>query len=114
MPVTFETAVAELAKLPRMYVEPDGSFVWTSPPEVYPPWQVDGTLVDGGATLFYCELKGYCPSEPLDQLLACLSDETSKLVFEEVERGVVIAEEEFRRSLTSLPDAPAAAPDRQA
>ena len=111
--VTFDSALSALAELPRMFIEPDGSFVWTSPSGVT-PWQVDGTLVDAGTTLYYCELKGCCPVESLDQLLACLSDGTSKLVFEAVEQGAMMTEQEFRRSLTSLPGAPAAAPDRLA
>ena len=114
LPVTFESALSALAELPRLFIEPDGSFVWTSPPNIHPSWQVDGTLIDGGRTLFYCESKGCCSPEALDQLLACLCDGTSQLVFESVERGVVMAEDEFRRSLTSLPGAPAAAPDRLA
>jgi hypothetical protein len=113
LPVTFESALSALAEMPRMFIEPDGSFVWTSPAGVA-AWQVDGILVDGGATLYYCELKGCCPPEPLHQLLACLSDGATRLVFEMVEQGVVMGEQEFRRSLTSPPDAPAPAPDRQA
>jgi hypothetical protein len=111
--VTFDSAFSALGKLPRMFIELDGSFVWTSPSGVT-SWQVDGTLIDGGATLFYCELKGRCPPDSLDQLLACLSDGTSKLMFEAVEQGIVFGEEAFRQSLTSLPDAPAPAPDQRA
>jgi hypothetical protein len=110
--VTFDSAFSALGELPKMFIEPDGSFVWTSPAGVA-AWQVDGILVDGGTTLYYCELKGCCPRESLERLLACLSDGTTRLVFEAVERGVLMAEDEFRRSLTSLPDGPELAPDRQ-
>jgi len=111
--VTFDAALSTLAELPRLVVEPDGSFVWKSSPGISPPWQVDGTLVDGGRTLFFCELKGCCPPEPLDQLLACLSDGTARLLFEAVEQGTMMGEEEFR-GFISLPDVPAPAPDRLA
>ena len=57
--VAFEAAFAALSELPRLFIEPDGSFVCTSPPGEA-AWQLDGNLVDGGATLYYCELKGSC------------------------------------------------------
>lgn len=111
LPVTFDAAYASLAELPRLFIEPDGSLVWTSPPGEA-PWQVDGTLVDGGQTLYYCELKGTCPPVPLKQLLRCLSG-GAPLCFEDVESGAELSEDDFRR-LTSPPDAPAAAPHRPA
>ena len=107
LPVTFEEASSALAELSHLFIEPDGSFVWTSPPGAA-SWQADGTLVDGGETLYYCELKGSCPPDTLSQLLRCLSGGVP-LVFEEVEQGTELSEADFCR-LTSPPDAPAAAP----
>lgn len=111
LPVTFDSAFAGLSELPRLFIEPDGSFVRTSPPGEA-AWQVDGTLVDGGDTLYYCELKGNCPPEPLTELLHCLSGDR-ELIFEDVERGVDLNEAEVR-GLTSPPNAPVAAPRRPA
>src|SRR4051812_40193066 len=39
--VTFEQVAAALEVLPRMFFEPDGSFVWVSP-DGEPHWQLDG------------------------------------------------------------------------
>jgi hypothetical protein len=111
LPVSFDDAVAALEALPQMCVEPDGSFVWTSPADAAHRWQIEGNLVDGGQTLYYCELKGACPAEAIEQLLPCLSG-GERLAFEVVERGVVLTEEEFRREITSPPDGPGPAPDR--
>jgi hypothetical protein len=111
LPVTFDAAYSALAELPRLFIEPDGSFVWTSPPGEA-AWQVDGTLVDGGETLYYCELKGMCPPESLDQMLHCISS-NAELTIEDVAQGTTFSKAEFRR-LTSPPDAPAAAPRRPA
>lgn len=102
LPVTFEAAVTALEQLPQMLVEPDGSFVWSSPPGITPGWQVDGTLVDGGPTLLYAELKGTCRVEELDRLLARLSGGSTNLAFEVVEQGIVLTESEFRRELALL------------
>jgi hypothetical protein len=114
LPVSFEAALTEFESLPRMYAEPDGSFIWTSPADATPHWQVEGNLVDGGQMLFYCELKGTCPADTLDQLLRCLSGGVTRLVFEVVERGDVLGEEEFRRAITSPPNEPGPAPGRPA
>lgn len=68
--VTYEQAVERLEALPRMLLEPDGSFVWSgSQPR---PWQIDGVLYDAGGQLGYVELNGNAPSGPLRQLLQAL------------------------------------------
>lgn len=110
LPLAFDAAFAALAELPRLFIEPDGSFVWTSPAGSA-TWQLDGNLVDGGATLYYCELKGSCPPEPLDQILAAVSGNAA-LQFEMVEEGLVLNEEAFRRQFTLPPDTRATAPSR--
>src|SRR5829696_1862669 len=79
--VPFDQAITALAALPRMLVEPDGSFVWTANLDVVPRWQVDGNLVDGGETLYYVELKGSCPAEAFDELLKCVATPSVKLAF---------------------------------
>src|SRR5438046_5830570 len=88
LPVSFDAALALLETMPQMHIELDGSFVLTSLGDTGPRWQVEGNLVDGGQTLFYCELKGTCPPEALDQLLACLSGGATTLALEDVERGI--------------------------
>ena len=110
LPVTFDAALAALAELPRLFIEPDGSFVWTSPPGEA-AWQVDGMLVDGGETLYYCELKGSCPSGALDQVVAAVSGNATPQ-FEMVEEGTVLGEGAFRRQFTLPPNVPVKVPDR--
>ena len=72
LPVSFELAFAEMEQLPRMFIEPDGSFVWRGTSDDGQPWQVDGNLIDRGDVLDYVELKGTCPSERLDDVLRTL------------------------------------------
>src|SRR5687767_6803554 len=55
---SFEDAASRLSGLPRMFFEPDGSFVWVS---TDPAWQVEGYLFDRDRRLQYVELKGSCP-----------------------------------------------------
>jgi hypothetical protein len=94
--VTFDQAYAALEALPRMFIEPDGSFVWTGEANGT-FWQVDGNLIDRGDVLAYVELKGTCPEAPLAALLQAFGWPDGPLAFELPQRGVVLDEAEFRR-----------------
>ena len=95
--VTFDAALERLTALPRMFIEPDGSFVWRGSDEDRAEWQVDGELIDRGDVLAFVELKGCCPADRLDELLTALGWPEQPLVFQLPRRGVVLDEAEFRR-----------------
>jgi hypothetical protein len=95
--VTFDEAYARLELLPRMFIEPDGSFVWRGAALDGPAWQVDGNLIDRGEALDYAELKGTCPVERLEELLSALGWPRQPLSFELPHRGIAVDEAEFRR-----------------
>jgi hypothetical protein len=94
-PITFDLAAAAVGRLPRMFCEPDGSFVWVAPCE--PAWQVDGVLYDRGPNLAYVELRGSCEAAALEQLLKALGWPETALVFELVAVGWLLSEADFRR-----------------
>ena len=96
---TFDDALARLARLPQMFAEPDGAFVWASPPEVVPRWQVEGNLADGGERLYYVELKGACPPTAFDELRSCVAAPSTLLALECVAEGVVLDAPAFRARL---------------
>ncbi len=96
MDCSFETAIARLSKLERMYCEADGSFVWVSS-QGEPPWQVDGNLYDRNERLLFVDLKGACPSEHFDRFLTALGWPETKLVFQLTREAVFLDEAEFRR-----------------
>ncbi len=54
---SFEEAEARLTRLPKLYFEPDGSFVWA---RQQGSEQVFGMLYDAGGKLRYCDLRGHC------------------------------------------------------
>jgi hypothetical protein len=83
-----------------LFFEPDGSFVWTSPPD-RPRWQIDGCLFDRGGRVHYVELRGGCPPAELDCLLSSLGWPEAGLMFQLPEQGVWLPEEEFRRLHTA-------------
>ena len=95
LPVTFEQAVAALAALPRMDVEPDGFFVISGDDEVA-RWQVDGHLFDYGDRVHRVELRGECPPAMFDDLLHCFGWPETPLAFELVREGVAMEETAFR------------------
>lgn len=99
--VTFELASAQLALLPRLFIEPDGSFVWRGSDTKGEEWQVDGNLIDRGDVLAYIELNGYCPPDRFNELLQAVGWPQQALAFQLPRRGVVLDEAEFRRQAES-------------
>ncbi|MBX9789869.1 MAG: hypothetical protein K2Y37_13210 [Pirellulales bacterium] len=93
--VTFEEAADKLAALPRMFVEPDGSFVWTGDDKCG-RWQVDGNLYDRAGRLVYVDLAGNCPQTQFDQLLVPLGWPSMPIAFHLRREGVWLAEPVFR------------------
>ena len=94
--VSFEQAADGLSQLPRMFIEPDGSFVWVSS-DKNTPWQVDGNLYDREDKLLFVELKGCCPRQQFDLLLTAFGWPQTEFVFQLTRQAVVIAENEFRQ-----------------
>jgi hypothetical protein len=94
--VGFDHALEQFAALPRMFIEPDGSFVWTGAGDGGQPWQVDGNLIDRGDVLAYVELKGSCPAGQFDELLRGLGWPESPVLFQLLQRGLFLTEAEFR------------------
>jgi hypothetical protein len=94
--ISFDAALAALESLPRLFVEPDGSFVWTGTGPNGQPWQVDGNLIDRGECLAYVELKGSCPTEQFDALLRTLGWPAARLLFQLTQQGIFLDEPAFR------------------
>jgi hypothetical protein len=95
LPVTFEQAAEVLQRLPRMFLEPDGNFVWTA--DASPGWQLDGLLIDDGRRLLHVELHGTCLAEPFDQLLRAVGWPDAPVMFQLIRQGLFVSETEFRR-----------------
>ncbi len=96
LPRSFEQAEVALASLPRLFFEPDGSFVWVAD-SAESAWQVDGQLYDRDGRLVYVELKGHCPVAAFDRLLQTLGWPDAPLMFQLVREAVWLDEASFRR-----------------
>jgi hypothetical protein len=96
--LTFEQAIERLEELPRMFVEPDGSFVWVSR-QGPGAWQIDGQLNDGPQRLMNVELKGHASREQVQQLLSLLGWPQTSLLVQFVQQGLYTEVEPFLESL---------------
>ncbi|MFM9059427.1 MAG: hypothetical protein ACKOSQ_09940 [Planctomycetaceae bacterium] len=94
--VEFDAMLGRLAALERMYVEPDGAFVWTSPREGL-SWQVDGNAAERDGRVLLVDLRGCCPPAEFDRLLAALGWPGHPLMFLLVRPAVFLDEATFRR-----------------
>jgi hypothetical protein len=99
--MTFEEAAVALASLERMFVEPDGSFVWVS---ATPPtegatdrWQIDGNLFDRNGRLLMVDLKGTCAEAEFDRLLSAFGWPATPVMFQLAREAVFLDEPNFRR-----------------
>jgi len=98
---SFEEAEVRLTKLPRMFFEPDGSFVWVSDQD--PNWQMDGMLYDREDSIVSIEIKGSCASEAFDQFLTAVGWPGIDLVFHLKNELVHVDEGEFRKIAAIAP-----------
>jgi hypothetical protein len=94
--LSFEQAGEALQKLQRLFFEPDGSFVWTSP-QGEPKWQVDGNLFDRAGRLLFVDLKGTCTGQRFDQLLSVFGWPATPVMFQLMQEALFLDEAEFRR-----------------
>ena len=95
--VSFEEAVESLERLGRPFVEPDGSFIWTSSSKESERWQLDGVLYDRGGRLNHVDLSGSCPAERFDRLLETLGWPDAEMMFQLSREAVFMDEATFRK-----------------
>lgn len=67
--MSFEQAFQRLELMPRMFIELDGSFVWSGEQNGR-SWQIDGMLYDYNGRLQRVEMTGHAPRHPWEQLLS--------------------------------------------
>jgi hypothetical protein len=96
LPISFEDAVERLSALPRMFVEPDGSFVWVSN-SADSAWQLDGVLFDRGGSLQYVELHGTCSKESFESLTGIFGNNEMRFVIQLMQQAIFLCEAEFCR-----------------
>ncbi len=91
--MTFEEALTHLDTQPRMFIEPDGSFVQRGE-----GWQIDGVLHDSPAGLTAIECRGATTQDAFEQLLAVAGWPDQPVVFQLTRAGTYLVETSFRRA----------------
>ncbi len=97
---SFEETGEALAQLPRMFFEPDGSFVWVTE-EHHDRRQVDGVLLDRDGRLMYVDVVGRCAPGELDSLLTAVGWPATGVMFQLRREAIFLDEPEFRRYASS-------------
>ena len=100
MGIGFDEALERLSRLERMYAEPDGSFVWTSPREGL-WWQVDGNAYEKEGRVLLADLKGSCPAAEFDRLVEAFGWPQQAMMMQLVRPAVFLDEPTFRRHARS-------------
>jgi len=95
MVIGFDESLDRLARLERMYAEPDGSFVWTSPRDSL-WWQVDGNAFEKDGRVLLADLKGSCPASAFDGLLAAFGWPQQEVMMQLVRAAIFLDESTFR------------------
>jgi len=96
MAIGFDESLDILNQLERMYAEPDGSFVWTSPRDGL-WWQVDGNACEKEGRVLLVDLKGSCPASEFDRLLAAFGWPQQAMIMQLVRAAMFLDEATFRR-----------------
>ena len=96
LPRSFEEVLSCLESFPRMFIEPDGSFVWVGV-ESKTNWQLDGQLNDGSTGLNSVEIKGTVSTQAWNQLLQAVGWPDAQLLIQLPREGIFMTEMEFRR-----------------
>jgi hypothetical protein len=98
--LSFEQVFSALESIERMYIEPDGSFVWVSSASAEsdsPQWQLDGNLFDRNGRLLLVDVKGCCTEQVLDRLLSAVGWPEIPVMFELAREAVFLDESAFRQ-----------------
>ncbi len=95
--IGFEDAMQNLSLLQRLFIEPDGSFVWVNDRHELSTWQLDGHLYDRHDRLLYVELKGRCPAPAFEQVCAAVGLTPSGFMAQLLQQAVFLAPAEFMR-----------------
>ena len=96
LPVDGDACLQRLGSLPRMFTEPDGSFVWVGLQQEL-DWQVDGQVHERDGRVVSVDLMGRCPEREFDRLMMAFGWPGQPLMMEMRRAGVFLDESAFRR-----------------
>lgn len=92
----YEAYAEKLSGIPRLFLEPDGSFVWVLSEDA--SRRISGQITDDGQRVLYLELRGRCLWDDLLAVLGPLDTDASGLdfAFQLLPEAFLVKEETFR------------------
>lgn len=86
-----------------MFVELDGSFLWTgqSPETPSRQWQLEGTIYDDGQVVRYIDLRGDCPLSVWKTFLAAFDATLATVTLQLVEDDLIVRGQWLEQQLAS-------------
>ena len=109
--VSWEAAFDRLALLPRMFAEPDGSFLWSGDDATVGAWQLEGTLFDDGQVVRRIELAGNCSQANWEKFLQALDCDWTSVSVESLDDNCTFAGDWLRSQALDAQPPNADAPD---
>jgi hypothetical protein len=94
--LSFDQVLERLAALPRLFIEPDGSFVWVGGQVGEDGWQIDGQLHDSAQGLMSIELKLAGLAPDWRSIARCAGWPAQRLLFHLVEHGAVLDDDAWQ------------------
>ena len=91
-----DAVMAGLARMPRADAEPDGFFVLTGHADDR-DWRLCGQIHELDERIWRVDLRGECPFATLEEILRMLGWPQMPVVFELVQLGLKLGEDDFRR-----------------
>ncbi len=98
--VSYEELSQKLSQIERLFIEPDGSFVWVSPDNT--EQKLNGQITDDGKHVMFLELRGNCPFHSMEPVLAGLGWPTCRLLFQQLPEANLFDEEGIRLVLSAI------------
>jgi len=94
--IPFDVFLERIGRLERLFIEPDGSLVWTGGQESS-AWQVDGNAWERSGLLLRIDLRGTCPTARFSGLLAACGWPAQEIMVQLVRPAVFLDLATFRR-----------------
>lgn len=98
---SYEQLAEALREMPRLFLEPDGSFGWVARQDV--TQRLDGQITDDGQRVMFVDLQGRCDFSLLEALLVALGWPQQPLMFQILPDGFVLDEATFFQVLWGRP-----------
>ncbi len=94
---SYEDYAQVLMNIPRLYIEPDGSFVWVS--ALDSEHQLNGQITDDGQRVMFVELRGTCPFSGVEPVLVGLGWPEQPVRIQLLPNARILDDVEFRALL---------------